>query len=55
MDAIVDFHDDLLGLLLFISTFVAIMLLVAIVNAYKTPRPLNPKDAIDSIPLLEWV
>jgi hypothetical protein len=53
MDAIVDFHNDILGLLLFISTFVGIMLAVAIAQAYKTPRPLNPRDAIDSVPLLE--
>ena len=42
MGAIVDFHNDILGLLIFIST-------------YKTPRPLNPRDVIDSAPLLEWI
>jgi len=53
MDAIVDFHNDILGLLIFISTFVGVMLIVAVIRAYKTPKPINSREAIDSVPLLE--
>ena len=55
MDAIVDFHSDILGLLIFISTFVGLMLIIATCFSYYEPKPKNPRELITSIPALEWV
>jgi hypothetical protein len=51
MDAITDMHNDVLGILIFIITFVGVMLVVTIIRAYRTPT--NQRLLIDSVPLLE--